>query len=150
MDMSEMDAIMAFLKKVNSEVVDVIYVNDGWSWINAGGNYFVGSQLGYPDKTAWMFGNIYIDGYIDAGPTLAQKNEFAISFGNRFKDNVTKVAVEKNIQIGNGLNLVGNGQYCCNSRLYGVGFNYVSVSFNGITPTASLNIGFNGLLYIMR
>ena len=147
--MTEIDLIVKYLELRGSKVQDIFYYDEHLNYI-ADGSKTLGAVNGYGIGDAYFFGNISIYTRIDGVIVLANKNAIDIVFYHLIK--ATGQNYVSNISVGVGsMNLMGNGAYEDNRRLYGMGLNRVIVARNDFgAATFQIDLYFNGYRFMMK
>jgi hypothetical protein len=149
--MNEEDLVEKYLKRVGSEVIDKYYYSG-----NLGTDTFpvikymgIGKVEQY--EKCFFYGNISVNIDISGVVTLAGQNSLILGFVSEFIGGFTSNDFGVHMNIGNGINLLGDGTYMGSKRFYGVGFNRISFAVVDVAAAVfNVSVRFNGILFIMK
>lgn len=149
--MNEIDLIIKRLERNGSPVDDVFYYTEGIVTGTSPYALNIGLVSGYPVGKCWFFGNVGMAITIGGVIVLTDINTLFMRFGSTFRgiDDLGPVDIYKGVN--NGVNLRGDGQYQGNSKIYQIGFNWVTAVKQGFgAATFILDFAFNGFLFILK
>jgi hypothetical protein len=149
--MNEIDLIVKWLEKNSGRVDDVCYYHE-FAMINAGGAVWrPGIAQGGTINKDYYFGNLVIETEIAGVIVLTDANIIDHIYSTIMNGNVPLGEISLKIGVNIGADLVGNGHYVGNKRLFQVGFNRLDVVLDDFgAATFVQNIHFNGFVFRMK
>jgi hypothetical protein len=146
---SEIQAIIKYLEKGNSKVVDMVYHNE-YSFFQADETRQMGIAEGLIQQDFYFFGHAQVLVNMGPGANTAIKNGIDIQFTGSLKGRVCYGLLHQ-MYIGNGLYKMGDDTYQGNKRIYAQGCNRVVISHVGFVNVDMLvQIFYNGIVFKMR
>jgi len=147
--MNEFDLIKKFLEGHGSKIIGSSFYAESVS-LNAGINR-MGVANGEIVGGSWYFGNVSMYARLTGVVDLANENRVSYSFGSELANFANTISLTESLAIGSGLNLLGDGSYIANRRLYGVGFNRIDITLNNFgAAVLQLILTFNGYQFRMK
>ncbi len=152
--MNEIDLIVKYLEKNNSEVLDMAYYSRH-SILTVAHEYVVvasaGALEGSDEEVKSFFcGNVSLMVSMEGVVNVVDRNQINIAFGT-YNKNGRSEGPAINFAPGHNLFLLGDGIYSGEKRLYGLGCTGMGVDTTDIgAATFSVVVCFNGYLFQIR
>jgi hypothetical protein len=149
--MNEIDLIIRWLEKNSGQVDDVCYYHE-FAMVNAGGAVWrPGIAQGGVINHDYYFGNLTIETLINGVIVLTDRNRIAHIYSTIMSGNVPLGEVNIMFAINSGADLLGDGVYMGNKKIFQVGFNRLDVVLDDFgAATFVQNIHFNGFMFRMK
>jgi len=111
----------------------------------------MGEINGFQYKDIFCFGNLNLSILMAGTIVLTNYNCYTTRLLTELKGRNEPGVVDLEMAIGSGLSLLGNGYYYGSKRLYGVGFNKLTITAVGVgAATVTGDVLFNGYLFKMK
>lgn len=150
--MNEIELIIRYLERHGSKVIDIAYhAEELYCTSLVGTSYYPGIISGFNFMDCFFFGNVTIYAEVSGVVDLANKMIIYTEFQVQLKGGATVVHNMQTMGVAHNMNLMGNGEYVGNKRLYGMGFNRIDVGVEGFgAATLAQAMQVNGYLFRMR
>ena len=146
-DFNEFDLIVKYLGTVGHRVMDVRYFREQMIIAGAAG-YDIGAAQGFVPNQQFFFGNISISITMSGVIVLTNENLISTVLSTLLFGHLEIQDIRVLLGVNLGMNLMGNGYYIGEKRIYGLGCNRISVQFVGIgAAVIDLWAGFNGYMF---
>jgi hypothetical protein len=148
--MNEIDLIVKWLQKNSGPVDDVFYYHE-YMTQNAAGHWHLGLLGGYAEDRHFFFGNVNILTIIQGVILLTDQMLINHIFATYMTGNIPLGQTNIAIAVNSGVNLLGDGVYTGNKKVYQVGFNRLTTALSDFgAATFVQNITFNGFAFRMK
>jgi hypothetical protein len=147
--MNEIDLIIKWLQKVSGKLSEAIYYHETGELI--GDNViFMGLENGYIEQKNFYFGNLNLHLTFGGVPVLTDANTINIATETWLRAVNMGGRNDWSMGINHGLNLLGDGSYVGDKKIYQAGFNRLIFLANDMgVATWNMKWTFNGFVFVM-